>query len=354
MTYTYDTANRLISAGGVAHTWDNNGDLLNDGSATYGYDFENRLISTTLGGVNTQFAYNGDGIRLRLMEASTLTTYTQDYAAPLPVVLQAKTSSASTQYVYSLGTRPVPEYEAGAWEYLLADPLGSVRQIADASGNVTLLKSYEPYGSVLNGQGSGASIFSYAGEQIDGTGLIYLRARYMQPTLGVFLSRDVWEGDALRPGSMNGWNYVEGNPVNQADPGGDAICLPPNYWQRDPETGQLKCAPPPWLRDPRPPLPPGGFGEVGVLNPPIGGTNPNIGIGTGTQVLIGIGVLLCAAIIEDLQEPHPNVIVELGAGDYFDNVTFKLKPPSPAALAAPRTAQRAGSEGPVIIVTRLR
>jgi hypothetical protein len=48
------------------------GNLINDGSATYAYDFENRLISTTLGGVSTQFVYNGDGIRLRLIEAGTL------------------------------------------------------------------------------------------------------------------------------------------------------------------------------------------------------------------------------------------------------------------------------------------
>ena len=58
---------------------------------------------------------------------------------------------------------------AGAWEYLLADPPGSVRQIANTSGSVTLLKSYEPYGSVLNSQGSAASIFGYAGEQTDAT-----------------------------------------------------------------------------------------------------------------------------------------------------------------------------------------
>jgi hypothetical protein len=95
---------------------------------------------------------------------------TQDYAAPLLVVLQAKASTASTQYVYSLGTRPLAEYD-GTWEYLLADGLGSVRQIADASGNVTLLKSYEPHGSVLNSQGSATSIFGYSGEQTDTTGI---------------------------------------------------------------------------------------------------------------------------------------------------------------------------------------
>lgn len=53
------------------------------------------------------------------------------------------------------------------WEYLLADALGSVRQIVDGDGNVTLAESYEPYGSVLSSNGTASSIFAYAGEQID-------------------------------------------------------------------------------------------------------------------------------------------------------------------------------------------
>ena len=125
------------------------------------------------------------------------------------------------QYVYALGTRPLAHAERGtAWEYLLADALGSVRQIVDGSGNVTLAESYEPYGSVLSSNGTASSIFAYAGEQIDTTGLIYLRARYMQPTLGIFLARDPWSGDQLRPGSMNGWGYGENDPIDNTDPMG--------------------------------------------------------------------------------------------------------------------------------------
>ena len=76
-TYTHDAANRLATQNGQSiFTWDANGNLLQDGSTTYAYDFANRLISATVSGVNTQFAYNGDGVRLRLIEAGTLTTYT--------------------------------------------------------------------------------------------------------------------------------------------------------------------------------------------------------------------------------------------------------------------------------------
>ncbi len=94
------------------------------------------------------------------------------------MVLQAKTGSAATQYLYALGTRPLAQ-NSGAWEYLLPDALGSVRQIVDANGNVTLAESYEPYGSVLTSTGTASSIFGFSGEQIDAyIKLLFLRARY--------------------------------------------------------------------------------------------------------------------------------------------------------------------------------
>jgi hypothetical protein len=74
----------------------------------------------------------GGGARLRQIIAGVPTTCTQDLAAPLPVVLQAKTGSNATQYLYAMGTRPIAQYTS-AWEYLLPDALGSVRQIADAN-----------------------------------------------------------------------------------------------------------------------------------------------------------------------------------------------------------------------------
>lgn len=149
----------------------------------------------------------------------TVTTYTQDLVAPLPVVLQARTGSATTQYLYTPGTRPLAQ-NSGAWEYLLPDALGSVRQIVDADGNVTLAESYEPYGSVLTSTGTASSIFAYAGEQLDTTGLIYLRARYMNPRLGLFLTEDTAPGIASLPLSMHLYLYAWANPINRIDPSG--------------------------------------------------------------------------------------------------------------------------------------
>ncbi len=204
----------------VTYTWDNNGNLLNDGSALYRYDPANRLISTTLGGATSLFNYTGDGARLKQVVNSVVTTYTQDLAASLPVVLQAKTGVTTTKYLYTLGTRPLAQ-NTTAWEYLLPDALGSVRQIVDANGNVTLVKSYEPYGSVLTSTGTASSIFGYSDEVADTyIKLVFLRTRYYSPETARFLSKDVWQGDYTRPQSFNAWAYTEGNPINRVDPSG--------------------------------------------------------------------------------------------------------------------------------------
>ena len=109
----------------------------------------------------------------------------------------------------------IAQYSEAGPEYFLGDALGSVRQLVDANGDVTLAKDYKPYGEALTSAGSGATSYGYSGEMTDATGLIYLRARYFAPQSGRFLTKDVWPGEYTRPLSLNGWIYVAGNPVNQ-------------------------------------------------------------------------------------------------------------------------------------------
>lgn len=94
---------------------------------------------------------------------------------------------------------------------------------------MTLAKSYQPYGETLSSAGSGTSPFAFTGEQTDVSGLTYLRARYYSSGTGRFLTRDTWMGEYNRPLSLNRWAYVEGNPINFADPTGNlrTPCIDP-------------------------------------------------------------------------------------------------------------------------------
>ena len=61
----------------------------------------------------------------------------------------------------------------------------------------------------------------FTGEQRDPeTGMYYLRARYYDPEIGRFITRDTWPGDQQRPMSLNKYMYAEGNPVVFVDPSG--------------------------------------------------------------------------------------------------------------------------------------
>ncbi len=62
--------------------------------------------------------------------------------------------------------------------------------------------------------------WSFTGEQNDPNGLVYLRARYYDPAIGRFVSRDPFPGLAEVPQSQNPYAYVLNNPCNLVDPWG--------------------------------------------------------------------------------------------------------------------------------------
>jgi len=117
--------------------------------------------------------------------------------------------------------------------YVLPDHLGSVRQLSNAGGQVTLAQSYDPFGVLFESAGSGASEFRYTGEWWnDAAKLLYLRARYYEPGTGRFLSRDLWPGKPQEPLSLFlSYLYGNGNPVNFTDPTGLYVWFDIRPWR---------------------------------------------------------------------------------------------------------------------------
>lgn len=89
------------------------------------------------------------------------------------------------QYLYGAGL--TAQKQSGNWYYYLADGLGSTMAVVNASGTVQDSYTYDVYGTPTK-TGSLANEFDFAGQQTDGTGLQYLRARYYDPATGTFLS----------------------------------------------------------------------------------------------------------------------------------------------------------------------
>lgn len=226
-SYVYDVANRLIQMGSQVYTYDNNGNLLNDGDYTYTYDTANRLTRVDDGISTIDYNYNGDGVRVAQTVDGIRTDYVQDIARPLPQALTARQGGTVSKYLYGLGL--IAEERGGTgpfaapavWQYTLPDALGSIRQITDAAGNVTLGQHFDPFGGLMASGGSGTSAFGFAGEEQDPlTGLVYLRARTYDPTTGRFLQQDSVFGDPSQPRTLNRYTYAFNSPLTYTDPSG--------------------------------------------------------------------------------------------------------------------------------------
>ena len=107
---------------------------------------------------------------------------------------------------------------------MLQDGLGSVRGVVDSSLNPLESRLYEPYGAPFGTSGTNQTSYGFTGEQTDGSGQVYLRARYYNPSMGVFTGLDPLEGKTLAdPMSLNGYSWVEGNVPNAVDPTGECL-----------------------------------------------------------------------------------------------------------------------------------
>jgi RHS repeat-associated protein len=104
--------------------------------------------------------------------------------------------------------------------YYVHDGVGSVRQLLDSTGQLATNYAYDPFGVPLVG-GEVYNPYQYTGEAWDPeVELLYLRARYYQPEVGRFVTKDPWLGDVWRPETLNRYQYVTNNPISRVDPTG--------------------------------------------------------------------------------------------------------------------------------------
>jgi RHS repeat-associated protein len=74
---------------------------------------------------------------------------------------------------------------------------------------------------MINHSGTTPNEWRYEGEQYDqGSGLYDLRARWMDPGVGRFTSRDTFSGTQTDPISLHPYLYTADDPINRVDPMG--------------------------------------------------------------------------------------------------------------------------------------
>lgn len=238
-SYTYNTADELTKAGGTTFTYDNNGNMLSrtagTKTTTYTYNAARELASVVVGGTTVNYTYNGDGFRVGTGVTTGASTTTTAYVltpTKLPQIAEEISGATTTDDVYGLSLIASAPFSTNTKPtYYNYDGLGSVRNVTNSSGAVLSTISYDAFGAVQQSTGSKPE-FQFDGQQMDAQdGLLNLRSRYYDPTLGRFIMRDSDLGSLTQPTTMNRYVYAGNDPVNQADPAGnwfgldDAVAL---------------------------------------------------------------------------------------------------------------------------------
>ena len=231
------------TVGGTTTTYgyDSNGNLTNKDDGTnetvYEWEVHNKLAKVTLLGSNTvTYLYDIEGNRIMRVTISGVVRYVNELGRGLSQVLMEKDDSGTILSVYTYGNDFVKMRRDSTDSYYLYAGLGSVRQVTDSAKDVTDSYIYEAFGALVASTGSTENTRKFTGEDYDATSsLLYLRARYYDPAVGRFISRDPilspqFVGNGFRwrllslmfqPQALHPYVYCANNPVRYVDKSGE-------------------------------------------------------------------------------------------------------------------------------------
>ena len=223
ITYTYDNNDRLIAEGENTYYYDNNGSLTKiitpNGSKEYSYNEQGQLEKVTDGENTTEYKYDYLGNRICSISNGEKTNYVWDNSLDNPELLYQVTGDEVITYTYA--DTLISQNDTGNTSYYISDAQRNVRYLMDKSGNVTDSYDYSAFGCLKEHTGDSENKMLFAEQQYDSNiELYYLRARYMNPQNGNFISRDSYFGNIEEPLSLNKYIYAQNNPVNYYDPSG--------------------------------------------------------------------------------------------------------------------------------------
>nr|WP_321402208.1 RHS repeat-associated core domain-containing protein [uncultured Desulfobacter sp.] len=223
-TFEYTAEDHLVSAGTVTYTHDADGFLTSktdeEDVTAYTYAIRGELLNVTLpNGDDIEYVHDPLGRRIaKKINGTTTEKYLWQGLTRLLAVYDGS-GGLVTRFTYADGRLPVAMTMNGATYYPAFDQTGTLKAVADASGNVVKQVEYDTFGNVINDTAPEFTVpFGFAGGLYDpDTGLVRFGFRDYDPDTGRWTAKDPI---FFAGGDTDLYGYVLNDPVNFIDPWG--------------------------------------------------------------------------------------------------------------------------------------
>jgi RHS repeat-associated protein len=222
--FSYDNEDHLLTAGSAVYSYNLDGFLTakTDGSDVTTYDYSSRgeLLTVTLpDGRIIEYVYDPLGRRIAKKVDGVITEKYLWQGLTRLLAVYDGSDNLLMRFEYADGRMPVAMTKGGVTYYLTYDQVGSLRVVADASGNVVKKIDYDSFGNIIDDTNPTFEMpFGFAGGLNDqDTGLVRFGYRDYDPDTGRWTAKDpiLFVG-----GDTNLYGYSLNDPVNRIDPEG--------------------------------------------------------------------------------------------------------------------------------------
>ena len=177
-------------------------------TSTFKYGADGLRRQATVNGVTTDYVYDGQTlIQEGFASGGTLSTLKATYLqGPRGSECRIDETNQTEGYyrfdatgavIKNASGQPIV-FARGVTKWYVYDGLGSVVGEVDPSGNLTSSPKYDVYGLVRSNPGTASSAMGFVGGlghlSEANTGLIYMKARYYDPSFGRFVTRMILVG----------------------------------------------------------------------------------------------------------------------------------------------------------------